>query len=366
MDIDQGISNHFGVDPTGLKPEKNPGISALSNQQFPLQGLSYSESKNLFDVTESFGLKTNLHPITFVEPDLSQLIQSSIYLQKKIQDIYDKPDWLENSNLLPVSVVQGEYIEATKAVEKQDNIPINNLIQQSSSYDTIQMPLERIDHDLDRKVSITNASESDISIQIIDGQRLVIENDSLSIQELMDDFYHSRTNLAEELKEPTTKAYRLNDIWQQDYQGGIIIYSNTYGLHSVKGSIFSFYQSQDGVLGMPLIEEVMTGYGRRQDFQEGTIIHSVRYGSQLVNGIVGNYYRNLSGVQRSKLGAPYTSGHNLDNGNWQQFFQGGILECQSNGVGIIKFTPSLTCIDVISQSASHKFQQYQIQFSNVE
>jgi LGFP repeat len=366
MNIDQGISNHFGIDPTGLKPEQNSGISALNNQQFSLQSSLYSESKNLFDVTESFGLKTNVQLIAFVELDLSKLIQSSIYLKEKTQDIYDRSDWLENLKLLPASVVQGEYIETKKSFKKQDDFPINNLLQKSNLYDFIQMPLERIEHDLDRKISITDASESDISIKIIDGQQLVIETDPLSIQELMDNFYHSRTNLAEELKEPTTKAYRLNDMWQQDYQGGIIIYSNTYGLHSVKGSIFSFYQSQDGVLGTPLMEEVMMGYGRRQDFRNGTIIHSVQYGHQLVNGIVGNYYRSLSEVQRNQLGAPYTSGYNLDNGNWRQFFQGGILECQSNGVGGIKFTPSLTSIDVISQSASRKFQQYQIQFSDVE
>jgi hypothetical protein len=366
MDKDQGIFNHFGIDPTGLKPEQNPGISALNNQQFSLQSLSYSEPKNLFNVTESFGSKTNLQAITFVEPELSRLIQLSVYLQGKNQDIYDKPEWLENLKLLPVSVVQGERIEATKAFEKQDNVQINSLIQKSNLYDVIQIPLEKIDHDLDYKVSITDASESDISIQIIDGQRLVVENDSLLIQELMDDFYHSQTNLAKELKEPTTKAYRLNDTWRQDYQGGIIIYSNTYGPHSVKGSIFSFYQSQDGVLGIPLIEEVVMGYGQRQDFQNGIIIHSVQYGSQLVNRTVGHYYGSLSDVQRNQLGAPYTSGHNLDNDNWRQFFQGGILECQSNGVGLIKLTPYLTCTNVISQSTSHKLQQYQIQFSDIE
>jgi uncharacterized protein with LGFP repeats len=249
--------------------------------------------------------------------------------------------------------------------------------------------VEEIGHSLDRKINIIDAAgdegeilaslvfdkplsamnlatlkaEDDSAIREINGQRLTVELSAFPIQGSIRIFYDGMPNLAQILKEPTTaEVYVAYGVWRQDFQGGVIIHSNVYGSHAVKGSILSFYQgqgAQGGALGVPLTEEIATSYGWRQDFQGGTVIYSPQYGSQLVKGSVGNYYRGLSEAQRNQLGAPYTPENSLGGGNWRQFFQGGTVEWKNNGTGEVKFTPYSIGLNgnVVNQVVLDKFNQ---------
>lgn len=362
MKIDESFLNQLNTEVYRLNPEHSQSVLVTNNQLLP-QGFSYCESKSLFDVTENFSLETNLQPTILA--DLPQLIRSSVHVQRKNKDLYNIPDWVENSKILPVSIVQNKPLETHKAFEKQEIALEDDLLQGSALYIATQTPLKETSYSIDNKINIIDAS-SDTAIKAIDGRRLIGITDVLSIQNLIQNFYTKTANLSQELKEPITIVHMVNGIWQQSYQGGVIIYSDTYGIHTIKGSILSFYQRQDGVLGLPLMEQAAVSYGWRQDFEGGTVIHSTQYGLQLINGIAGDYYRSLPEAQRTRLGAPYTSGNNLDNGDCQQFFQGGIIECKSNGVTHIKFTPFLTSINSMNQSTAYNFQQYQRHFSAIE
>jgi uncharacterized protein with LGFP repeats len=131
----------------------------------------------------------------------------------------------------------------------------------------------------------------------------------------------------------------LNGGKVQDFErGSIFAYGNK--TVAVTGSISTYYRANSAALGLPVGEEITTGYGKRQDFSNGkTLINSAQFGTQVLEGSLGAYYRGLSETQRNQLGAPYTGENNLGGGNWRQFFKGGTVEWKNNGTGEMKVTP---------------------------
>ncbi len=392
MDADNSSVNHFGIDLTGLKQEQTLDFSLVDQQQSTLQGSPLVRSTDFVDIPESSGQVTSFKASRFV--DLQQLVQFSVlpFLQSKFQEIYERADWEEllkvpfgddidlvkgrellgqlatGKGILPIEVVGTDELKARGAFGDNRIFLGDELVQQGDVKAIAQVVAEEVGHSLDRKINTSDAAgdegeifadlvfdkpldavnlailkaEDDSAIREIDGHRLTVEMSAFPIQGSIRIFYDGTPNLAQILKEPiTAESYVANGVWRQDFQGGVIIHSNIYGSHAVKGSILSFYQgqgAQGGALGVPLTEEIAMSYGWRQDFQGGTVIHSPQYGSQLVKGSVGNFYRGLSEAQRNLLGAPYTPENSLGGGNWRQFFQGGTVEWKNNGTGEVKFT----------------------------
>jgi uncharacterized protein with LGFP repeats len=413
MDASNSSVTHFGVDPTGLKQEQPPDFLVLNHQQSSLQGSPLVQFTYFVNVTESFGQIANPEATSLV--DLQRLVELSVlpFVQSKFQELYERPDWAEilkvsfgddvdlergrellgqlaaGKGILPIQVVETEELKAQGAFGDNKILLGDELVQRGDVSEVAQVVVEEIGHSLDRKINISDAAgdegeiftslvfdkplsamnlatlkaEDDSVIREINGQRLILELSAFPIQGSIRIFYDGTPNLAQVLKEPiTAEAYVANGVWRQDFQGGVIIHSNVYGSHAVKGSILSFYQgqgAQGGALGVPLTEEITTSYGWRQDFQDGTVIHSPQYGSQLVKGSVGNYYRGLSEAQRNQLGAPYTPENSLGGGNWRQFFQGGTVEWKNNGTGEVKFTPYSIGLNgnVVNQVVLDKFNQ---------
>jgi uncharacterized protein with LGFP repeats len=413
MDANSSSATNFGFDPTGLKQEQTPDFLLPTHQQSSLSGLPLVQFADFVNVTESFGQIASPKATSLM--DLQRLVELSVlpFVQNKFQEIYEGTDWAEilkisfgddvdlaegrellgqlaaGKGILPVQVVETEELKAQGAFGDNRIFLGNELVQRGDVKEIAQVVVEEIGHGLDRKINISDAAgdegeifadlvfdkplsamnlatlkaEDDSTLREIGGQSLAVEMSAFPIQGSIRIFYDGAPNLAQVLKEPTTaEAYVANGVWRQDFQGGVIIHSNVYGSHSVKGSILSFYQgqgAQGGALGVPLTEEIATSYGWRQDFQGGTVIHSPQYGSQLVKGSVGNYYRGLSEAQRNQLGAPYTPENSLGGGNWRQFFQGGTVEWKNNGTGEVKFTPYSIGVNgtAVNQIVLDKFNQ---------
>jgi uncharacterized protein with LGFP repeats len=393
MDANNTAVEQFGEDPTGLKLDQTPSIGSPNNQQFSSQAWSSIQTSDSANTAQLFTESNGYQDTTIV--DLQKLVQSAVLplVQSKLQELYGRPDWAEilktsfgdgvnlvegrellgklavGQGMLPVRVVQTVELEAQGAFGNNEIFLGDKFVRAGDLQAIAQVVVEEIGHSLDRQINLSDAvgdegeifadlvfgqtldgmrleilrAEDDSTIRAIDGQRLTVEMSAFPIQGSIRNFYYNAPNLAQILKEPTTaEAYVANGVWRQDFQGGVIIHSNIYGSHAVKGSILSFYQgqgAQSGALGVPLTEEIATSYGWRQDFQGGTVIHSPQYGSQLVKGSVGNYYRGLPEAQRNQLGAPYTPENSLGGGNWRQFFNGGTVEWKNNGTGEVKFTP---------------------------
>jgi uncharacterized protein with LGFP repeats len=151
----------------------------------------------------------------------------------------------------------------------------------------------------------------------------------------------------------------LNGGKVQDYEkGSIFAYGNK--TVAVTGSISTYYRANSAALGLPVSEEITTGYGKRQDFSNGkTLINSAQFGTQVLQGSLGAYYRGLSEAQRNQLGAPYTGENDLSGGNWRQFFKGGTVEWKNNGTGEIKLTPFTIGFDgnSVNSAFTTKFNQ---------
>ncbi|MCC9177385.1 zinc-dependent metalloprotease family protein [Arthrobacter sp. zg-Y750] len=119
----------------------------------------------------------------------------------------------------------------------------------------------------------------------------------------------------------------------QNFQNGVILWSDATGARISFGGIRSFYGTtgyQDGFLGYPTSNEYGVAGGAAQDFQGGRIFWSANTGASYVLGAIGSAYINKGGPA-GPLGFPVGN-------EWSLGSRGGVVQAFQKGA--IYWTPS--------------------------
>ena len=139
--------------------------------------------------------------------------------------------------------------------------------------------------------------------------------------------YYNANNGSTVLGSPVDNQHQASSgFWWQKFEKGYIIGQANTGYYAVKGSIGSFYGSNNGLsyLGKPLGGEIKATDGSwSQKFQNGFISGQSDTGYFMIKGSIGAYY-GTTGV-RTTLGFPLSAEVSLGNGGWEQKFSNGYI-----------------------------------------
>ena len=125
---------------------------------------------------------------------------------------------------------------------------------------------------------------------------------------------------------PTGNAYVIAGGTQQDFVGGEIYNNSKAGAWSVRGGMLTHYRQRGesgGVLGFPISHEFGVRAGAQQNFQGGVLVWTAASGAIEVLGKIGERYR-LAGGANGYLGAPLGPEQAIVGGKLQRFERGVI------------------------------------------
>ena len=129
---------------------------------------------------------------------------------------------------------------------------------------------------------------------------------------------------------------REGGAFSQDFRGGTLFWTSTYGALAVKGGIRShliLLEEQGTPLGAPRTPELPFGPGYKQEFIRGAIVWAQGTGAVVLRGAIGAAYLNDSSLQRD-LGLPQGDEVRSGRGFEQEFMYGSIRWTQSEGVTV--------------------------------